>query len=71
MPPTFVKDKSLVPDLTEAEVGPIEKRSNEVLDESFFEKSKDDDSLEINGTVTVITRQASPENLERKQSPIG
>ena len=48
----------------------MEKQSNEVNDESYFEKSKEEDSLEINGTVTVITRQASPENLDRKISAI-
>jgi hypothetical protein len=50
----------------EVDIGFVEKQSNEVLDESFFEKSKEEESLEINGTVTVVTRQASPVNFDRK-----
>lgn len=65
-----MKDRSLGQELIEADNGFMEKQSNEVNDESYFEKSKEEDSLEINGTVTVITRQASPENLDRKISAI-
>jgi len=43
-------------EVLEADVGFVEKQSNEVLEESFFEKSKEDESLEMNGPVTVVTR---------------
>ena len=55
-------------DVLEVDIGYVEKQSNEVLDESFFEKSKEEESLEINGTVTVVT---SPVNFDRKSSPAG